>query len=37
MLLPGPSERPAIFDVNNPTNKRKLDKSERLTAYVYKV
>ncbi|CAK78310.1 unnamed protein product (macronuclear) [Paramecium tetraurelia] len=36
-LLPGPSERPLIFDINNPNNKRKLEKSEKLTAYVYKV
>jgi hypothetical protein len=36
-LLPEPSERPMIFDINDPTKKRKLEKSERLTAYIYKV
>lgn len=36
-FLPGPSERPMIVDISNPENKRKLDKQEKLCAYVYKI
>ncbi|KAM3136844.1 hypothetical protein pb186bvf_011103 [Paramecium bursaria] len=36
-LLPSPQERPPIFDFKNPNLLRKLDKSEKLTAYMYKI
>ena len=37
LLLPAPHERPPVFDFKNPSLFRKLEKSEKLTAYMYKI